>query len=138
MKKFILTQFDFPASFILNTVELRLLELPIILNFVLLKRQRSLDCALFCSKSLRRRLEYERSKKNTVYTREFPYFLNAVAASLVLYNRTEQLQGFFVCFITKKITRKFINFPSLIFKTNFIFQTHRGGLSVHLRSHKAR
>ena len=38
MKKFILTQFDFPASFILNTVELRLLELPIILNFVLLKK----------------------------------------------------------------------------------------------------
>ena len=38
MKKFIPTQFDFPASFILNTVELRLLELPIILNFVLLKK----------------------------------------------------------------------------------------------------
>ena len=38
METFILTQFDFPASFILNTVELRLLELSIILNFVLLKK----------------------------------------------------------------------------------------------------
>ena len=43
---------------------------------------------------------------------------------------------FFICFIIKNLLIS----PRIrvIFKTNFNFQTNRGGVSVHLYSHKAR
>ena len=64
------------------------------------------------------------------------YFLSALAASEVLYNRTEHSRGFFICFIIKNLLIS----PRIrvIFKTNFNFQTNRGDVRVHLYSHKAR
>ena len=45
-------------------------------------KQRSPDCALFCCKARRKRLEHERSRgKHELQASVFPYFLSALAAS---------------------------------------------------------
>ena len=47
----------------------------------------------------RKLLNHERSVET--YSNVSPHFLRVLAASLVLYNRTERNQGFSICFIIK-------------------------------------
>ena len=65
------------------------------------KKKRSLDCALFCCKALKKRLEHERSRRETrdvgrVFLAEFSSrFVSAL-------QQTEQKGFFFLCFMIKK------------------------------------
>ena len=61
---------------------------------IIINKSRILDCALFCCKARRKRLEHERSLGRDTRC-------SALAAFCVLYNRTEHSQVFSVCFMIK-------------------------------------
>ena len=63
---------------------------------IIINKSRILDCALFCCKARRKRLEHERSLGRDTRC-------SALAAFCVLYNRTEHSQVFSVCFMIKNL-----------------------------------
>ena len=100
---------------------------------LIFNKKRSLDCAV---ESTREAARKKCREKHSTTSRVSPHFLSALAASCALYNRTEQSQGFSICFIIKNP----LNSPSITFnfQNKLYFQSEQQCRQHALYSHKAR